>query len=137
MQAACGERYAKTAAVKPPAKVAPPASFATAPPAELAAYKAYKEKLAAASRARNAGVLGLGALCGAHPFDVPPFLPSLLSVLAKYVADPPPVGPGAKKLLAEFRRTHEDNWAAHKLAFTSDQLSDLQDVTVGAQSYFL
>jgi proteasome activator subunit 4 len=71
----------------------------------------------------------------AHPFDVPPFLPGVLSALARNVGDPVPVAAAVKRVFNEFKRTHSDNWATHKAAFTDDQLSDLSGLLVSAHYY--
>ena len=40
---------------------------------------------------RHAGVLGLGALVLAFPYEVPEFMPKLLMTLSNHVNDPQPV----------------------------------------------
>ena len=38
-------------------------------------------------------------------------------------------------LLQDFKRTHQDNWAEHKQAFTEDQLAVLTDLLVSPSYY--
>jgi proteasome activator subunit 4 len=135
MRAALGERFAALAAYKLPKKVAPPASMAAAPAAEQEAYRAYKARLARAVRRRHAGSLGVAAVVRAHPFDVPPWLPTLLSGLARHVSDPVPIPATVRRTLDEFKRTHQDNWDAHKAAFTDAEMMDVTGVTSGG-NYF-
>ena len=40
-----------------------------------------------------------------------------------------------KKSLQSFKRTHQDNWAEHKEAFTEDQLIDLTNLLVSPSYY--
>ena len=40
-----------------------------------------------------------------------------------------------KKTLQEFKRTHQDNWAEHKLKFSEDQLAVLTDLLVSPNYY--
>ena len=40
-----------------------------------------------------------------------------------------------KKALQSFKRTHQDNWAEHKAAFTEDELSELTDLLVSPSYY--
>lgn len=46
---------------------------------------------AASIRVRHAGVLGLCAFIDAHPYDVPPFLPSIFEELGPHLNDPQPI----------------------------------------------
>jgi len=132
---AMGNRFLALAAAKLPRVVKPPLSFATAPAAEVAAYKEYRHRVTRAVRKRYAGVLGASALVQAHPFDVPPHLPRLLLALAKHVSDPAPIATAVRELFATFKHTHNDNWEAHKAAFTSDELTELADLLVSANYY--
>ena len=71
----------------------------------------------------------------AHPFDVPAFLPRVLAALAAHAGDPAPIAATVKRAVADFRRTHHDNWAQHQQAFTPEQLSEVMNVGAGG-SYF-
>lgn len=37
--------------------------------------------------------------------------------------------------MGDFKRTHHDNWEAHQLKFTEDQLAVLSDLTVPPSYY--
>ncbi len=87
-------------------------------------------------RTRHAGVLGLAAIVGAHPFDVPSWMPSLLLKLASHVNDPAPIKPTVKEVFSEFWATHQDAWPLTKLVFDADQLVELQNLLVSS-SYFM
>jgi len=135
LQAALGDAFVHATAIKLPRKVAPPASFVASPPEQIAEYRLYRKRLARAVRGRLAGVLGASAVVGAHPFDVPSFLPGLLSALAKHLLDPQPIAGVVRDVFMGFKHTHTDNWEAHKAAFTPEQLSDLVDLLVSPTYY--
>ena len=40
---------------------------------------------------RHGGILGLCSYVNAHPYDIPIFLPTIVSFLCKYVNDPEPI----------------------------------------------
>eukprot|EP00123_Amoebidium_parasiticum_P018360 comp24178_c0_seq1/m.44254 comp24178_c0_seq1/g.44254 ORF comp24178_c0_seq1/g.44254 comp24178_c0_seq1/m.44254 type:complete len:1821 (-) comp24178_c0_seq1:643-6105(-) len=84
---------------------------------------------------RHAGVLGMAALIEAYPYDVPPFMPSLLVDLGDHIADPVPISTTVKKTLSEFWRTHQDNWHNMKEKFTEDQLLMLTDLLISPSYY--
>lgn len=71
----------------------------------------------------------------AHPFDVPPFLPAVISALARHATDPQPILKTVRGVFESFKHTHSDNWEAHKAAFTPEQLSDLTELSVGPSYY--
>ena len=73
-------------------------------------------------------------------------------LLADHLHDPVPIPATVKKvfqvcnimlnnqqlnniLLQDFKRTHQDNWAEHKQAFTEDQLAVLTDLLVSPSYY--
>jgi len=87
-------------------------------------------------RTRHAGVLGLAAIVGAHPFDVPSWMPNLLLKLATHVNDPAPIKPTVKEVFLEFWASHQDAWPLTKLVFDPDQLVELQNLLVSS-SYFM
>ena len=87
-------------------------------------------------RTRHAGVLGLAAIVGAHPFDVPSWMPSLLLKLASHVNDPAPIKPTVKEVFLEFWASHQDAWPLTKVVFDADQLVELQNLLVSS-SYFM
>ena len=62
---------------------------------------------------RHAAVLGLGALVEAFPYATPPpkWMPEVLAGLAgRAASDPGVVGKATKAILAEFKKTRQDNW---------------------------
>ncbi|XP_043271653.1 proteasome activator complex subunit 4B-like [Venturia canescens] len=86
-------------------------------------------------RLRHAGVLGLCAFIRAHPYDVPPYVPSVFEHLGIHLNDPQPIPTTIRKTLGDFKRTHYDGWAVHSLRFTEEQLGLLQDLTVPPSYY--
>lgn len=81
--------------------------------------------------ARHAAVLGLGALVNAYPYasPPPPWVPSVLATLAvKASSDGGVVGKSVKATLGDFKKTRQDTWHTDQLAFTADQLDDLEGV---------
>ena len=83
----------------------------------------------------HSGILGLCAIVEAYPYDVPKFVPEILIELEKHLHDPQPIPKTIKKTLQEFKRTHQDNWAEHKLKFTEDQLLIMTDLLVSPNYY--
>ena len=83
----------------------------------------------------HSGILGLCAIIEAYPYDVPKFVPDILIELEKHLHDPQPIPKTIKKTLQEFKRTHQDNWAEHKLKFTEDQLLVMTDLLVSPNYY--
>lgn len=132
-QALAAGRYLGLASTRLPKRVEAPVP--DAPSAVHAAHRAYRTAYARALCLRHGGVQGVGALVRAHPFDVPPFLPSVLAALSHHASDPNPVGATVKKAIAEFRRTHHDAWDSHRQAFTEEQLADVLAVGAAA-TYF-
>ncbi|CAH1969247.1 unnamed protein product [Acanthoscelides obtectus] len=86
-------------------------------------------------RHKHAGVLGLCAFIESHPYDVPDFLPDIFAQLSSRLNDPQPIPATIRKTLGNFKRTHHDNWEAHKLKFTEDELELLSDLTVPPSYY--
>lgn len=84
---------------------------------------------------RHAGVLGLSSFVVACPYEIPESLPPILMLLADHLHDPVPIPATVKKVFQDFKRTHQDNWAEHKLAFTEDQLAVLTDLLVSPSYY--
>lgn len=46
-----------------------------------------------------AGILGLGAIVRAYPYDVPNFLPEVLMTLSNHVHDPQPIQVGTHTMI--------------------------------------
>lgn len=84
---------------------------------------------------RHAAVLGLASLIYANPFDVPSWMPNILELMAVHIHDPVPIQSTVKKVMADFRRTHQDTWHLDKASFTPEQLDVLSDLLV-APSYY-
>ena len=83
----------------------------------------------------HSGILGICAIVEAYPYDVPKIVPDILIELEKHLHDPQPIPKTIKKTFQEFKRTHQDNWAEHKLKFTEDQLSIMSDLLVSRNYY--
>ncbi|KAG4301750.1 hypothetical protein PCK1_001987 [Pneumocystis canis] len=84
---------------------------------------------------RHAAVLGLSALVMAFPYDTPePWIPPVISRLAKIGLEPNPIGNSVKKFMADFKKTHLDTWNIDKKAFTRDELDDL--LGLSSHNYF-
>ena len=63
----------------------------------------------------NIGVLGLCSVVSACPYDIPDHLPEVLTVLGDHLHDPNPIPATVKRVLQDFKRTHQDNWTEHKV----------------------
>lgn len=91
---------------------------------------------ATAVQHRHVGVLTLAAVVAAHPYDVPPLLPSVCEELCRHGKDPSPVRETVMKAMSEFWRTHQDEWqTSFKTLFTEDQLQVLATVTSSHLTY--
>jgi len=73
-------------------------------------------------------------LCAAvlgRPYDMPKFVPEALTALSKHSFEQRAslsVREVVKMCCSEFKRTHTDNWEAHKKQFTREQMEALEDV---------
>eukprot|EP00250_Pteridium_aquilinum_P007746 c17405_g1_i1 orf=311-5854(-) len=84
----------------------------------------------------HAVVLGLSACVQSVPYDMPSWLPKVITTLAQFSKDASPtVRATVRKGIAEFRRTHADTWAIQKLMFNEEELEILTDTSSSA-SYF-
>ena len=77
---------------------------------------------------RHAGVLTLASLVMLEPYEVPGWLPPVLEKLSSFFREPQPIKGAVSRTFADFKRTHQDNWAAHKLRFTSEQQDIISDM---------
>mmetsp|Transcript_9432 Transcript_9432/g.25134 ORF Transcript_9432/g.25134 Transcript_9432/m.25134 type:complete len:239 (-) Transcript_9432:41-757(-) len=77
---------------------------------------------------RHGGVLALSSLVMLAPYDVPAWLPEVLELLASFFREPQPIKRTVTKTFADFKRTHQDNWAAHKARFTPEQQEIITDM---------
>jgi proteasome activator subunit 4 len=84
---------------------------------------------------RHGGVLGLCSIVNSCPYDVPDYLPEIVTYLCEYTNDPAVIQTSVRKCLSEFRRTHYDNWAEHQLKFNENQLSTLSDILISPSYY--
>jgi len=80
-------------------------------------------------------VLGLAACVLSVPYDMPSWLPEMVTQLIAFNREPAPIRSTVTKTIAEFRRTHSDTWSFQKSSFSEEQLEVLSDLTSSA-SYF-
>jgi len=80
-------------------------------------------------------ILGLAACVLSVPYDMPSWLPGMVTQLIAFNREPSPIRSTVTKTIAEFRRTHSDTWSFQKSAFSDEQLEVLSDLTSSA-SYF-
>ncbi|KAF0904304.1 hypothetical protein E2562_033273 [Oryza meyeriana var. granulata] len=83
----------------------------------------------------HGAVLALTASVLSVPYDMPSWLPSHVTLLARFIGEPSPIKSTVTKAVAEFKRTHADTWSIQKEAFTEDELEVLRD-TSSSSSYF-
>nr|BAD53980.1 proteasome activator subunit 4-like [Oryza sativa Japonica Group] len=99
----------------------------------------------------HGAVLALTASVLSVPYDMPRYLrdfnpclfrlkrtiwlPSHVTLLARFIREPSPIKSTVTKAVAEFKRTHADTWSIQKEAFTEDELEVLRD-TSSSSSYF-
>ncbi|OQR81092.1 hypothetical protein ACHHYP_16784 [Achlya hypogyna] len=98
--------------------------------AQLAALEAAPADAAATVAACG----GLGAVVLAYPYSVPAFVPAALAELARHV-HVASVADGAKAVLLEFRRTHQDSWHDDKAAFSTEELAAIDEVLISPHYY--
>ncbi|XP_072929954.1 proteasome activator complex subunit 4-like isoform X2 [Epargyreus clarus] len=78
---------------------------------------------------RHCGVLGLCSYLASRPYSLGPQLGSVLAELAKHTNAPDPIPATIRAALAEFRRTHQDDWPKHREQLTEEELDLLADLT--------
>ncbi|ORY77382.1 hypothetical protein BCR37DRAFT_351020 [Protomyces lactucae-debilis] len=77
---------------------------------------------------RHLACLGLSALVTAFPYGTPPpWLPPVLARLARCSDNPHPIGVSIKRVLASFKKTHNDTWHSDEKVFTQQELEDLAE----------
>lgn len=86
-------------------------------------------------RRRHGAVLGLSSMVVSSPYHVPEWMPSVLVALSGCMHDPPPISTGARKLFADFMRTHRDEWQTHKAAFTEYELEVVSELLTSPSYY--
>ena len=97
--------------------------------AEETEMKAVKEKERAARQQMSVFVI-CAAVMG-RPYDTPVWLPEALAALSKHSFEQRAalsVREVVKMVCSEFKRTHTDNWEAHRKQFTQAQIEALEDV---------
>ncbi|TIA90807.1 hypothetical protein E3P99_01381 [Wallemia hederae] len=85
----------------------------------------------------HSGILGICALINAFPYDVPSWMPELLTgVLAEHVSNSDTViSSTIRKTAQDWRRTHQDSWSENIHKFGEEQLSELSSLFLG-ECYF-
>ena len=102
---------------------------------ESAKSSGFDEKQSLKLRKKHSGILGLSSLILSVPYLCPSWLPEILSFVAVFDRERAPIGNTAKQTVAEFKRTHQDEWHLFKRQFTLDQLSNIHDAS--SNSYFV
>ena len=76
----------------------------------------------------------MACIIQALPYDLPPFLPALITSFVRHVGVPS-LKDTVTRTVQMFKGTHQDRWEMDfKHAFTRDQLEDLQGA--GSAHYF-
>ena len=76
------------------------------------------------------------ALIRAYPYDIQSWIPSLLSILPRYLGNNADMTSSlVRKLFADFKRTHADAWHLHKEQFTPHQLDIISEILIGPSYY--
>ncbi|CAH0594191.1 unnamed protein product [Chrysodeixis includens] len=78
---------------------------------------------------RHCGVLGLCAYLASRPYSLGARLGAVLAELARHTSAPDPVPATIRAALADFRRTHQDDWPRHRDNLTEEELDLLADLT--------
>ncbi|XP_013170818.1 PREDICTED: proteasome activator complex subunit 4-like isoform X2 [Papilio xuthus] len=84
---------------------------------------------------KHRGVLGLCAYLASRPYSLGPRLGLVLAELARHTGAPDPIPATIRTSLADFRRTHQDDWQKHRDQLTEEELDLLSDLT-SPPSYF-
>ncbi|XP_068618966.1 proteasome activator complex subunit 4-like isoform X2 [Battus philenor] len=84
---------------------------------------------------KHCGVLGLCAYVASRPYSLGPQLGKVLAELARHTNAPDPIPATIRTSLADFRRTHQDDWSKHREQLTEEELDLLSDLT-SPPSYF-
>ncbi|PWN45808.1 hypothetical protein IE81DRAFT_319641 [Ceraceosorus guamensis] len=84
----------------------------------------------------HSGILGVTALLGAFPYEVPKWMPDLIcEALIPHDESPPPISTTVRKAAAAFKRSHQDTWEIDRSAF-GDRLNEIAEWVRGSSSYF-
>nr|XP_049704771.1 proteasome activator complex subunit 4B isoform X2 [Helicoverpa armigera] len=84
---------------------------------------------AAALVERHCGVLGLCGYLASRPYSLGARLGAVLAELARHTSAPDPVPAAIRAALADFRRTHHDDWPRHRDQLSEEELDLLADLT--------
>ena len=90
---------------------------------------ATKEKERATRQQKS--VFVLCAIVMGRPYDVPSYVPEALAALSKHSFEQRAslgVREVVRMVFSEFKKTHTDNWVAHRKQFTQEQLEAMEDV---------
>lgn len=80
-------------------------------------------------------VLGLSSIILSVPYDMPRWLPDMVTQLAEFANQPWPIRGTVTKTIGDFRHTHSDMWEFQRDSFTEQQLEVLSNLTSSA-TYF-
>jgi len=78
-------------------------------------------------------VMMMSCIVLSFPYDLPVFMPALVSALVRHVSSAAAKDTISRTVL-EFKRTHQDRWEEFKALFTQDQLDSL--ISASSISYF-
>ncbi|CAH0400452.1 unnamed protein product [Chilo suppressalis] len=78
---------------------------------------------------RHCGVLGLCGYLASRPYSLGPRLGDVLAELSRHTSAPDPIPATIRTALADFRRTHQDDWPKHRDQLTEEELDLLADLT--------
>lgn len=87
-------------------------------------------------RLKHSGILAFTALVHSYPYNVPDWMPSVITSLIENVSYSPLVANSVEKCLQEFKRTHQDTWDEDRLLFSDEQLEMINDLQI-IPSYFV
>lgn len=85
---------------------------------------------------RHGATLGLIALLRSAAYDVPPWLPAVLSLLARRSHERDPVGSAIRKAFLDWKHMHQDDWHSVRSKLPEEQLDVILDIHC-ASSYFV
>ncbi len=78
-------------------------------------------------------IMMMSAITLSYPFDVPEFIPRLLTSLVRHSSFTTFQSPIAR-CIQQFKRSHQDRWEEFQKQFTREQLEDIQGA--GSAHYF-
>ena len=78
-------------------------------------------------------VMMMACVIMATPYDMPPYIPALLTSFVRHAAVPQ-LRDTVTRTVQLFKNTHQDRWEEFKAHFTVDQLDELQGT--GAAHYY-